>query len=377
LRDKEMRMLAFLLSGSECGRFVGAERRFFELSARLKNLGLQIFALEYETLHPEKCGQHGYSPIVITRRFCRNAIFNSLRLAFHGLVSCVRHRCDIVYVTAIDPWMESYWVALIAPYIVSRLCRKPLAIIFHHLVPEDFRDRSFFKLEAIRNAVCMAVSETTANDVKRCFGVREVTVVGNGVNAEMFDIPSYKEEEYDAVFHGRIAEDKGIFELLRAWRKVAEKVSSAQLLLIGGTDKAIEEELKETLIELQLERNVNICGFVSDERLAQLLKSSKIFVLPSHAEGFGLSVVEAMAAGLPCILSDLPALREYYSSTAIFVQRRNVESLANAILFLLSDPEKRAELRDKGKRLVSRFSWKEVALKEYSVLRSAVRCQEG
>jgi phosphatidylinositol alpha-mannosyltransferase len=127
----------------------------------------------------------------------------------------------------------------------------------------------------------------------------------------------------------------------------------------------------------QLERNVNICGFVSDERLAQLLKSSKIFVLPSHAEGFGLSVVEAMAAGLPCILSDLPALREYYSSTAIFVQRRNVESLANAILFLLSDPEKRAELRDKGKRLVGRFSWKEVALKEYSVLRSAVRCQEG
>ena len=77
-----------------------------------------------------------------------------------------------------------------------------------------------------------------------------------------------------------------------------------------------------------------------------------------------------MAAGLPCIISDLPALREVYSSAAIFVQSANSEQMAEAVLSLLSNPAKRLELQKKGEKLVNKFSWKEVAMKEFKILQS-------
>src|SRR4030067_971569 len=89
-----MKMLAFFLSGSELGSFVGgADLRFFEVSARLGGFGLQIFALEYESLHSERYGPLGYCPIRIKRRFSKNAILSCLRLAVLGSINCIRNKC--------------------------------------------------------------------------------------------------------------------------------------------------------------------------------------------------------------------------------------------------------------------------------------------
>jgi len=364
-----MRILAFFLNGCECGKFVGgAERRFFKISQHLSNFGVQIAALEYESLHSERCSELGYSPIRTKRRFPHNAILNSLTVAVFGSILCLKSKCDIVYVTEIGPWKDTFWTALVAPYIVSCVCRKPLAIIFHHLDGEDVR-WNLFKFMAIKKATCMAVSKATADDVRKNFQVKDVSIVGNGIDVQNFDVPSCKIKKYDAVFHGRIAEDKGIFELLQAWRDVVAKMPSAQLLLIGGIDNTIRIEILRVIKKFNLEKRVHFSGFVSDKELAMLLRSSKIHVLPSHREGFGLAVVEAMASDLPCVVSDLPALREVFSSAAIFVQPRNVDSLTDAILLLLSSPEKRSHLQEKGKSLVNRFSWKEVARKEFEVLK--------
>lgn len=151
------------------------------------------------------------------------------------------------------------------------------------------------------------------------------------------------------------------------------KLPSAQLLLIGGIPKHIEEKLYRTMQGLQLKQNVTVTGFVSDKKVAQLLASSKIFVLPSRMEGFGLAVAEAMAAGLPCILSNLPALKENFHSAAVFVEPKNVDGLAQAIFALLSDPEKRSKLKKRGQRLVKAFSWEEVAKKELEVFKGVAK----
>ena len=368
-KNKIPRVLAFFLNGCECGKFIGgAERRFFEISIQLKALGLQFFALEYESLHSERYGQVGYFPIKIKRRFANNSILNCLRLSMLGSFICMKNKCDIIYVTIMDSWMETSWAGLIAPYLVSTICRKPLAIIFHHLEPRHLTDRNPLKLMAIRKSTRIAVSKATARDVRRYFNVKDVFIVGNGINRQLFDVKNNKSRKYDAAFHGRIAEDKGIFELLRAWKIVVSKMPAARLLLVGGVDKALETEISKTLTQLHMEKSVFMTGFVTDRKLIQLLESSKIFVLPSRAEGFSLSVAEAMAIGLPCIVPDLPALKEFYSSTAVFAEPRNIESFAQAIVSLLSNPEKCDELREKGKKLVEQFSWSGAAAKEYDVL---------
>ena len=370
--QKQMRILAFFLNGCECGRFIGgAERRFFEVSKRIKDSGVQIFALERESLNSQRYGQVGYYPIRITRSLSRHAILDCLRLTVLGSVICKRNKCDIVYVTEPWPWMDTSWAALVAPYLVSILCRKPLAIIFHHIAREDLEKTNRVMRMAIKRATCIAVSRATANDVVRHFGPKIVSVVGNGINLPSSNDSERRTKTYDSVFLGRVTEDKGIFELFQAWSIVIRKASSSQLLLIGGIDEASKNRILNTIKRTHIGANVHISGYVSDEELVKLLESSKIFVLPSHEEGFSLSAAEAMAVGLPCILSDLPALRETYSGTAVFVPPRNVDKLAESILNLLENPRRQEELGKKGKELAKQFSWKQVAEKELEVLKKA------
>jgi glycosyltransferase involved in cell wall biosynthesis len=370
-----MRVLAFFLNDYDCQELLrGSERRFFEISPYLKRLGVQIFALEYESFHSEKLGPHGHIPLKVKRRFPNNGILSLLNAIRNGFVACVKHHYDIVYVPCHLARPEGLEVGLVAPYVTSRLCRKPLLIVLHHITPKERQTRNPVRLRAYHAATFLAVSQTTANEFQKLFPTAHVVTVGNGINLERFKTnKQLSRKEYDAVFVGRIAENKGIFDLLNAWKHVKTKIPSARLLLVGGVDWALKDTLFKAIGELQLKDNVTVAGFVSDERLVQLLVASKIFVFPSHVEGFGLAVAEAMAAGLPCIISDIPALREVYSSAALFVKPSDSASLAQAVLFLLSNPEKRSELQAKGQRLAKHFSWEEVAKKELEVMKAATK----
>ena len=84
-------------------------------------------------------------------------------------------------------------------------------------------------------------------------------------------------------------------------------------------------------------------------------------------------VAEAMAAGLPCILSNLPALKENFHSAAVFVKPNDVEGFAQAILSLSLDPDKCRELKRRGKKLVKQFSWETVAEKKLEIFKSLVK----
>jgi glycosyltransferase involved in cell wall biosynthesis len=368
-----MRVLAFLLNDYDSSRFLrGSERRFLEISKRLKQFGVQIFGLEYESLRSNQWGPQGYVPITIKPRLTNHGALNSLRIITLGLLACVRCKCDIIYATCHLSWKEGVWAGVIAPYVVSRLCRKPFVIVFHHLQPSDFKERNPIKLGAYQRAVRIAVSEATASDVRKAFRVLDVKVAGNGIDTQLFRADYQTKKLYDATFLGRITEDKGVFVLLSAWKIVVEKMQSAVLLLIGSIDDKIREKVESKIRDLRCTSKVITVGFVSDIEMVRLLKSSKIFVLPSLREGFGLVVAEAMASGLPCIISDLPALAEIFSSAAILVPPSDPESLGNAILSLLADSDKRNELVEKGQRLVSRFSWQKVAAKEFEILESLV-----
>lgn len=111
----------------------------------------------------------------------------------------------------------------------------------------------------------------------------------------------------------------------------------------------MKDTCTKTINKLGLSRNVTISGFVSNQEAVRLLKSSRIFVFPSTAEGFGLVVAEAIAAGLPCILSNLPALKENFHSVGVFVEPKDVEGLVQAILASLSDPENAENSKKEGK----------------------------
>jgi glycosyltransferase involved in cell wall biosynthesis len=369
---QHIRMLCFFQHPREEGEgeFLGGqERRFLETSPFLKALGVEIFALEYGSSLVKLAKASSYHPIKLKSSsfFAKHSIFETLRLIFHGLKSSVRFKIDVIY-------FPGFWESLpgiIPAYVVSLVGRKPLVVVFHHLRSNDFSERNPIRLSAYRHAkVIIAVSDATAQDVRRCFKTKRVVVTGNGVNLEIFTKLGEQIKSFEAVYFGRISEEKGIYTLLKAWSIVIKKMPSAKLLLIGGFVFNSKEICHKLCEDLGISRNAIFSGFVSDQNAVRMLGSSKIFVLPSQEEGFGLTVVEAMALGLPCILSDIPALRENFRSAAVFVKPNDAEGLAQAIITLLNDDTQCKKLGERGLKLARSFSWANVARKELEVLQS-------
>ena len=102
-------------------------------------------------------------------------------------------------------------------------------------------------------------------------------------------------------------------------------------------------------------------GWISDEELAVVLHRAEVLVAPSLAEGFGLPVLEAMAAGVPVVHSDAPALMEVAGGTGVTVKRHDAAALANGLRTVLDFPDRTAARVDAGKLRARRFTWERAA----------------
>ena len=149
------------------------------------------------------------------------------------------------------------------------------------------------------------------------------------------------------VYSGRLTEEKGIMELILAIKKIKD-VISCKLLIIGasayGKDKHPTPFMQKLEQETEpIEDSVIYTGFVNYADIPSYLKVANVAVVPSMwNEPFGLTVVEAMAAGLPLITTRSGGIPEICEGVATIVERENVvDNLANAILDLYRHPEKR------------------------------------
>lgn len=132
------------------------------------------------------------------------------------------------------------------------------------------------------------------------------------------------------VYTGRLHAGKGLFELIRAWRAVVARIPLARLWLIGeGPDR---DELFETVLDQQVRASVMMPGAFDD--VTDLLAAADLFVLPSYEEGMSLSLLEAMAAGVPVVATDIPGNRVLvtHQQHGLLVPRGDEQALATAIV---------------------------------------------
>ncbi len=151
------------------------------------------------------------------------------------------------------------------------------------------------------------------------------------------------------LFLGNDKPHKNLEGLLRAWPHVRAAHPGLWLVLAGvapGRD---------------LPAGAKAVGVVPDEDVPALVALAEALVLPSFAEGFGLPVLEAHAAGTPVACSDLPALHEAGGEAAVFFNPHDAATIASALNSLLGDEEKRNLLRKKGRGRARQFSWDAVA----------------
>ncbi|MEQ8536736.1 MAG: glycosyltransferase [Coleofasciculus sp. D1-CHI-01] len=229
-----------------------------------------------------------------------------------------------------------------------------------------------------RAAAIHCTSASEAQDVRN-FGIQTPTVtLPLGVNLlpdcpeakqnlhHRYRIPNHKQI---VLFLSRLHYKKRPDLLIQALSKLTVQNYDFHLILAGSGEADYVNHLKKLVASLGLAKYTSFAGFVTGEDKNLLLQGSDIFVLPSFSENFGVAVAEAMAAGLPVIVT--PGVQispEIAVAKAGLVVEGDVETLADAIATLLNSPHLRHELGENGKRLVShRYSWKVIAQNLISV----------
>ena len=186
-----------------------------------------------------------------------------------------------------------------------------------------------------------------------------------GVDIEKFSPNVEKREEERArlgfqksdvvyVFMGRINRDKGTYELLEAFNRLAESKDNAKLLLIGNNE-GVTEETFSSYPNIVYGKNLICYGYTKTSYYA--LQTGDVFCLPSYREGFGMSVIEAAAVALPVIASDAYGLRDSFvdGTTGLKCRVKDVETLYNAMKMLYDDEDMRTSYGRAGRKRVEKM----------------------
>jgi glycosyltransferase involved in cell wall biosynthesis len=219
----------------------------------------------------------------------------------------------------------------------------------------------------------IAVSQFTARQVIDLLGVdpARVCVVHHGVRLPG-DAPAGGRERI--ILHvGAIQRRKNIARLVDAFEKVGR---DWQLVLAGSAGYGAPEILARIAGTPARER-IRVLGYVPNAELAAWYRRAMIFAFPSLDEGFGMPVLEAMAAGTPVIASNRAAIPEVAGNAAWLVNPEDTGELAGALVDLSRDAEKRAQLSRHGLKRAAQFTWADAVEKTWRIYRELTNFRSG
>ena len=207
----------------------------------------------------------------------------------------------------------------------------------------------------------VAISKSTRNDLIKYWHIPEekISVVYNG-----FTPPAKVETAKlkQILYISRIEHPgKNHLNLLKAFELLPEDLRREYTLVMPGASWNGAETVFEYAEKSPCKEQFKFTGFVDFAKLPELYAQSAMYIFPSHFEGFGLSLLEAMHAGLPCACSNNSSLGELGEGAAELFDPESPEEIAESMKKILSSPEYQKVLIQKGKEKAARFSWKNTA----------------
>ena len=159
--------------------------------------------------------------------------------------------------------------------------------------------------------------------------------------------------------------------LLRAFREFLASGNKATQLVIAGPMAEGEAGLRQLAVELGIADKVAFLGFVAEDDLPALYTGARVYACPSFYEGFGFTVLEAMACGTPVVCSPETSLPEVAGNAALYANARSPLEFASALRRLFDDERLRAGMIEKGFRNCERFQWQKAARATVTVYEAA------
>ncbi len=235
-------------------------------------------------------------------------------------------------------------------------------------VAEYLQKFSFF---FAKNADCIININTQVSQKLIQIGFEKEKIVVNtpGINFNYLSDIKYDADTpyYDATFLARLNPSKGIFDLINIWKLVLSKVPNARLGIIGGGSKKIIEELTIQIKENSLENNISLLGFIENQQSFEIIKKSKVFIFPSHEEGFGIAIADAMACSVPVISWDLEVYDEIFEDNLVQIPLDDIDGFANKIVSTLEQANK--DIVEKAYKFIGKYDWEQISIKHKNILK--------
>ena len=286
---------------------------------------------------------------------------------------CARSGIDLLHVQYIAPF------GLAMPYVVS------LHDILHETYPQFYPRKIrrlmslLYPLSARRAHTVLALSEFTKSQVMSLYNIpaERIEVVYPGVSHEFYPradsskilavMQKYAIDGDYILYVGRIEPRKNIQALIQAVMLLDRKKELPCKLVVAGMMDPMLAEYYHSIRSMAMSDKILFTGGVAQEDLPYLYSGAKAFVYPSHGEGFGLPVIEAMACGTPVIASNVTSLPEAVGDAGIMVDPQDTEALAAAIGNVLGDASLRKQMAARGVQHAAKFSWKGTAAQVFSI----------
>jgi len=193
-----------------------------------------------------------------------------------------------------------------------------------------------------------------------------IEVIPNGVDIEKFQdtnskiqIPKLKEEDKILITTSRLVKKNAISDVIRSLEYLSDNI---KFLVLGIGDDL--EKLKNLVKEINVEGRVFFLGKISHDELPKYLHISDVFIRPSLSEGLGNSFLEAMAAGLPVIGTEVGGIPDFLKDgeTGLFCEVSNPKSIAEKVELMLNNDELRKKIIENGKKIVEeKYGWEKLA----------------
>ncbi|MDH3674895.1 MAG: glycosyltransferase family 4 protein [Anaerolineae bacterium] len=280
-------------------------------------------------------------------------------------------------------------------FVAPRLAPCPFVVTVYDLsflrYSEAFRPVNrwylkHFTTDSVRKArAVITISESTRRDVIDLLGAapEKVHTIYCGVDASFRQFPAEQIAAFRAaqglpdqfvLYLGTLEPRKNVTGLIRAYARWRERDVKAPPLIVAGAKGWYYDEIFQLVESLGLANAVRFPGYIPQESLPLWYNSASLFVYPSHFEGFGLPVLEAMACGTPVITSTASSLPEVTGTNgaARLVEPDDTAALAQALAEVMGQPDLRDTMSRQGRVRAATFSWQKTARETVAVYRKVL-----
>ncbi|PIU78668.1 MAG: hypothetical protein COS72_01960 [Candidatus Moranbacteria bacterium CG06_land_8_20_14_3_00_43_56] len=297
-----------------------------------------------------------------------------------GLATYAREKLDVLHITS-------------PLYRVPAAYRRKVVTTFYDFAPYRVPDlfprlsnakiKALYKFAAKKSDQIIAVSHSTKKDAREFLGFAEdkIDVVWNGLDKRFLEECEYSKEDLKklynisdkyALFLGTLEPRKNLARILEGFARFKKSFQGKfdYQLVIAGKRGWLFREYFQMAEDLGIKDDVIFTGYVGGDELKPLYTYCEFFVMPSLYEGFGQTIVEAMACGAPCLVSKVSSIPEIAGDAVCYVNPHDTEGIGKAMAELARDKKLREKLSNAGREQARKFSWEKCARETLEVYKS-------